>query len=162
MRISVLSLLVAITLVTLSGCSQTADQKEAKAQEALQSEAFRQTGTPNITNFTERRMVKQIYELRDQQIRTWTYTEDMNGKRHFLCESIGYGIPFSAQYSNPQKRDGSVVMPQAEPNGLFMPSSAEGTWIMAATKDGPKPIYVEPRVIVTPFPLPGVPLEPAR
>ena len=44
---------------------------------------------------------------------------------------------------------------QAEPNGLFMPSTAEGTWVICAgEKAGDiRPIYVEPRVIVSPFKL---------
>ena len=39
--------------------------------------------------------------------------------------------------------------------GLFMPSNAEGTWIMLIdprTNDT-RSVYIEPRVIVSPFPL---------
>ena len=48
-------------------------------------------------------------------------------------------------------------MPQADPNGLFMPSSANGTWIMMIDpNDGSvKPTYFEPNVIVSQFPLPS-------
>jgi hypothetical protein len=46
------------------------------------------------------------------------------------------------------------TLPQAEPNGLFMPSSAEGTWLMLLdSKNEPHPVYIEPRIIVSPFSL---------
>lgn len=42
------------------------------------------------------------------------------------------------------------------PGGLYMPSQAEGTWIMALDSAGDAhPLYVEPRVIVSPFRLEG-------
>ena len=35
-----------------------------------------------------------------------------------------------------------------------MPTSAEGTWVMLKSPDGDvKPVYVEPRVVVSPFKL---------
>lgn len=48
-----------------------------------------------------------------------------------------------------------AVLPQADPNGLFSPASAEGTWILLKDPHGSdvKPVYVEPRVIVSPFKL---------
>jgi hypothetical protein len=50
---------------------------------------------------------------------------------------------------------GNVTLPQPEPNGLFMPAAADGTWVMCLDpKDkAVKPVFVEPRVIVSPFPL---------
>lgn len=68
--------------------------------------------------------------------------------------------PYATQYSAPEKdtyvtTSSSVHhnVPQAEPNGLFMPVNAEGTWIMLVDPagGGPKPVYVEPRAIVSPF-----------
>lgn len=145
-------LLVFACFLYLSGCAardtRSSDEIERERQEKVQKEALQQVSQPAVTNFTEKRFLKQLYELRDQDgFRTFTYIVDINGKLHLLCESIGYGIPYATQFTNPQKYGGR---PQAEPNGLFMPSSAEGTWIMAVTKKGPKPIYVEPRVIVSP------------
>ena len=49
-----------------------------------------------------------------------------------------------------------ATVAQADPNGLFAPASADGTWVMCLdpkTKEV-KPVYIEPRVIVTPFELP--------
>ena len=41
---------------------------------------------------------------------------------------------------------------QADANGLFMPAAAEGTWVMCHGPDGAdvKPVYVEPRVVISP------------
>jgi hypothetical protein len=47
------------------------------------------------------------------------------------------------------------MLDQPEPNGLFMPNAADGTWILCLdpnTKDL-QPVYVEPRVVVSPFTL---------
>jgi hypothetical protein len=46
-----------------------------------------------------------------------------------------------------------VALPQADPNGLFSPTSAEGTWVMCKDPKGGevKPVYIEPRIVVSPF-----------
>lgn len=152
-----------VALCGLCGCGITTDDVQRKRQEVLQAESDRQVGLPRIANFTEKRLVATLYELRDQaDLPTYTYTFGLDGTPRFLCRSIGFGLPYSAQFSNPTKRDGigesSLTLDQAEPNGLFMPSSAEGTWILMATKEGPKPLYIEQRVAVTSVPLEGVPI----
>lgn len=137
------------------------DQKEQQQQTQITGEALAQTGMPNIVNFRERKLLKDIYELRDQTgLVTYTYLyNEMTGKLVPFCDSIGYGIPYATEYTNPVKAVGNVYhaltsIGQADPNGLYSPSSAEGTWVMCqdpAGKQGVKPVYVEPRVIVTPF-----------
>lgn len=119
---------------------------------------------PNIKNFRERKLLKEIIELRDQDgLVTYTYiVADQTGKLVFLCNSFGYGIPAATQFTNPEvdvfyttTASAHMSMPQADPNGLFSPSSAEGTWVMCGDPHGTKtaPIYVEPRIIVSPFKL---------
>jgi hypothetical protein len=34
-----------------------------------------------------------------------------------------------------------------------MPTGLSATWILASTPEGPKPVYVEPEILVSPFPL---------
>lgn len=155
-------LLLIIIIIFMSGCSSTSstDSKQTGQQEKLQAEGDRQVGLPKITNFTEKKLLSMLYELRDQaSLPTWTYYLDLNGNKHLLCRSVGYGIPYATQFSNPKKfsydYSASFAMPQCEPNGLFMPSAAEGTWIFMATEKGPKPLYCEPKVIVSPVPLKG-------
>lgn len=163
MRFQYALAVVAFSLIV--GCNGTTDLKQQRRQEQLQAESDRQVGLPRIANFTEKRLVATIYELRDQaDLPTYTYTFGLDGKPRFLCRSVGFGVPHAAQFSNPEKLVTSNIggttyhtMPQAEPNGLFTPSSAEGTWILMATKDGPKPLYCEARVAVSIVPLPGVP-----
>lgn len=156
---------LALLGVSLVGCEYTpsSDDTQREQQERILQEATSQTGMPNIKNFRERKLMKQIIEMRDQDgLVTYTYTvPEMTGRPVFLCNSIGYAIPASTQYTNPQKTEyisgtGISTLPQADPNGLFSPESAEGSWVMCSDPDGSgktRPVYVEPRVIVSPFKL---------
>ena len=146
----------------LSGCEQapSSTQIERRKQEELSMQAVTQVGMPAITNFAEKRMMKDIMELRDQNVATTTYITDMNGKLHKICNSVGYGLPYATQYTNPQRiaydsGHGSVTLPQADPNGLYSPASADGTWVLCLDKkDGKaKPVFIEPRIIVSPITL---------
>jgi hypothetical protein len=152
--------LVAVAFA-LTACDQapTSTQIERRKQEELSMQAVTQVGMPSIVNFAEKRMMKDIMELRDQNVATTTYITDMNGKLHKVCNSVGYGLPYATQYTNPQRiaydsGHGSVALPQADPNGLYSPASADGTWVLCVAKDGKaKPVFIEPRVIVSPIPL---------
>ena len=99
---------------------------EAAAVEKTTKEAYAQTGMPGITQFTERRLLRKLYELRDKEVSTYTYVRDYEGRLHHLCDSIGFGVPFSAQYSNPETFDGwhDSPIPQPEPNGLYPPTAS--------------------------------------
>ena len=109
-----------------------ADKEQRIKQEQISAQGNQQVGTPGVSNFTEKRIVRKLYELRDQNIATFTYVPDLNGRLWHLCDSIGYGLPYGVQYTNPEAHrwnSGSTGynIPQPEPNGLFMPPSAEGT-----------------------------------
>lgn len=155
-----ISLAVIATAVLFTGCNmESSTKQEAKKQEQMKLQADMTVSMPAIVNFQEKRMAKDILEMRDKQITTVTYTVDLNGKLHKLCDSIGFGLPYSTQYTNPQKADSysgnPYTMPQADPNGLYMPESADGTWVICKDPKSTKvaPIYVEPRVIISPFEL---------
>jgi hypothetical protein len=134
-------------------------QIEAAKQEEIQLQAVQSVGMPAITNFAEKRMFKDILELRDKNVPTTTYLVGMNNQLTKVCDSVGYGLPYATQYTNPQMKisgqNGNVTLPQADPNGLYSPASADGTWVLCVDhKDGKaKPIYIEPRIIVSPFSL---------
>jgi hypothetical protein len=84
-------------------------------------------------------LLKQIIEMRDQDgLVTYTYTvPETTGRPVFLCNSIGYGLPAATQYTNPEKYEYTgTTLPQADPNGLFSPDSAEGTWVMCSDPSG--------------------------
>ncbi|HUS89236.1 MAG TPA: hypothetical protein VMW91_07710, partial [Desulfosporosinus sp.] len=114
----------------------------------------------NIVNFQQRKLMKMIYELADKEdLITYAYIKsDYQGKLFFIGKCIGFGIPFSAQYTNPMKPihyNGIATIPQPDPNGLFMPTSSSATWLMMIDPktNQPRPVYVEPEIVVSPFPL---------
>jgi hypothetical protein len=145
--------------------SPSSDQKQQAQQEQILQQGTQTVGMPNIKNFREKKLLKDILELRDQDgLVTYTYVWcEMQGKYRYLGQSIGYGIPYATQFTNPQKiaekntyQSGSyAILPQADPNGLFSPSAAEGTWVMMKDPGSDKvlPLYIENRVLVSPFKL---------
>lgn len=154
-----------LIVFTLASCDKVdhknSDTVQREQQEKILSEGAAQIGMPAIKNFRERKMLKDILELRDQNgLTTYTYLyNEMTGKLIYLGETIGYGIPYATQFTNPQKPfydyHGVGSLPQADPNGLFSPSAAEGTWILLKDPNGKdvRPVYVEPRIVVSPFKL---------
>jgi hypothetical protein len=166
---AILSLLTCVAITGLFSCTNVpaqpnADRIDQNRQEQLQQEATRQVGMPAIHNFTEKKQIADLYELRDNPnlvCYAYLYSE-MTGKLIFFGKCIGYGIPYAAQFSNPQKQvypggyqESFGSLPQSEPNGLFMPNDAEGTWLIMIDPETNqrKPVYIEPRVIVSPFKL---------
>jgi len=164
MRLGALVIALAAATETDS-CDDSSDARQRAQQERLLQEGTSQTGMPAIKNFRERKLLKDILELRDQSgLVTYTYVwNEMNGRLVFFCDSIGYGIPYATQYTNPLKvatqgDSHAAVIAQADPNGLFSPASAEGTWVMCKDPGGDsvQPVYVEPRIVVSPFKLHSV------
>ncbi len=136
-----------------------ADKRMDAATRAMTQQGVAQVGMPGVTNFTEKKIVRKLYELRDQNIATFAYVMDMQGRLWHVCDSIGYGLPYGVQFTNPHTPmfpdyHDSQMSDQPEPNGLFMPPGAEGTWVICASdkkRGDMEPVYVEPRVIVSPF-----------
>jgi len=120
---------------------------------------------PAIKNFQEKKLLKMLYELRDQaNFVCYVYTKSLDGILIYQGKCIGYGLPFCVQFSNPERVAHEIIyqggsfgtLPQPEPNGLFMPQTLSATWLMMIDpSDGtPKPVYVEPEITVSPFLLP--------
>lgn len=168
--------------LALAGCQpdNSGSARETRQSMVLSEQAAVTVGLPAVKNFTEKRQLKTIYELRDTaNLVTYTYTLDLNGKRHKVCPttSVGFGIPYSTQftapkalrYAKPQYPAGtgysgdsapwvSHDAEQAEPNGLYMPQQSDGTWVLCLHPSGKDlaPTYVEPRVVVYLFEMPAV------
>lgn len=149
--------------LTLTACDATpsSDYQQKQAQEALSQQSNMAVGMPAIVNFAEKRMFKDILELRDKMVPTYTYlVNEMNGSiGEKVCDSLGYGLPGATQFTNPQKiadrsQGGYAVLPQADPNGLFTPAAMDGTWVMCKVPGTDKiaPQYIEPKVITLTFP----------
>jgi hypothetical protein len=174
--VSIILVIFALCFMGADGCDgkkQTADVQQARQSEQSMAEAQRRVGMPNILNFQQRNLMKMIFELCDKEnLVTYAYLKsDYQGKLIFIGKAIGFGVPFSAQFTNPMKvvdpddipghhytsSEGTpVVLPQQDPNGLFMPKSSSATWLMMIdpeTKE-PRPVYIEPEIVVSPFPLP--------
>jgi len=157
--------MVAMMSFSFFGCEidESADEKQSKATEKLMTEASNQIGMPNIINFQQKKLMKEIYELTDKEnLITYAYIQsDYQGKLIYIGKCIGFGIPFSAQYTNPMRYDKVwstvITIPQPDPNGLFMPTSSSATWLMLIDPETnkPRPVYFEPTVVVSPFKLKG-------
>lgn len=144
----------------------SADQQQARQTEQSMSEAQSQIGMPNIVNFQQRKLMKLIYEMcYKEDLICYAYIKsDYKGELVFIGKCIGFGIPFSAQFTNPEKYIddpnggwdvGSITLPQADPNGLFMPTSSSATWLMMIDPktNKPRPVYIEHEIAVSPFEL---------
>ena len=156
----IILLTICYFILTAQSCDgqPSSDNTQRVATEKMVQSANQMIGMPNITNFTEKRFAKLIYELKDSEVVTFSYFMDLNGGLHFLCESIGYGMPASVQYVNPMKKlkgyQSITTIPQPEPNGLFMPEGLDATYVLCSDgKGGVKPVYSEPKLIVSPFEL---------
>lgn len=150
-----------------AGCGEPYHQSVAEMREREQTNTLMDAmssavGMPALVRFTEKRQLKMLYEMRDDpKLATFTYITDLNGKLHLLCQSFGYGIPYATQFSSPHKAatygaEGIAMQDQPEPNGLYPPPAADGTWIMCldpGKSNEVKPVYVEPRVVVSPWKL---------
>lgn len=148
------------------GSSSQTNEEMAEQTQQIVGELDKQIGMPNINNGYEKKILRDIYELRDQaDLQTYTYIINMHGDKIFLGKSVGYGLPASVQYSNPMRLTednvdlggawGQVKMPQPEPNGLFMPEGLSATWILLQNPETgePEPVYLEPEILVSPFKL---------
>jgi len=150
-----------------AGCrQQTADDRMTDMTRNAMEQAFREVGLPSIKNWTELRMMKMLYELRDDpKLINYAYTVcEYTGLHIYLGRCVGYGLPASVQYSNPERvaQIGSThswgwgTLPQPEPNGLFMPQGLSATYVMLINEQTgkPEPMYYESPVVVVPFKLP--------
>jgi len=164
--------LIALTLVN-GGCSEgnQAQQRQTQATMKMADEADRQTGMPAITSFSERKLVRDIYERRDRAGPTWAYLQGVDGRLTCLGRAMGYGVPYGAQFTAPKTLqyvravdgDGTSssatieLMDQPEPNGLYMPDSASATWLQLVDPANGKMsvVYIEPNLTVSPFRIRG-------
>jgi len=173
--IGILTVSVMLLLMSNSSCNtattQNADRDQQVKTEIALQEANKQVGMPSIINFQEKKQLKWIYELCDQEnliCHAYLFNELKGEVGQYLGECLGYGIPYSTQFSNPEKlidvtkfgissyqsNDGMIIQ-QAEPNGLFKPSGLSATWLIMIDPNTkkPRPVYIEPMIIVSPFKL---------
>ena len=153
----VLALVLIVVMVGIVGCSstdtienKTSDQVQAEKAERVNKQKTLRVGEPSITNFYEANQVKEIYEKRDNaELLCYAYTKNIDGQLVYLGISKGFGVNASIQFSNPVKVQsaeddygiwsadgkGPILVPQAEPNGLFMPEGLMATYISILNED---------------------------
>lgn len=105
----------------LTGCDGTTSREKAYT-ETLMSQANDAIGNPDIVNFFEKAQLKEIYEMRDDPnlVCYWYAVNNYTGKYIYEGECIGYGIPYSTSYTQPESYYASGgVVPQADPNALY-------------------------------------------
>lgn len=146
---------VALTALSLTACGTSVDTQQEMKTQQLMADADARIGMPKVVNFTEKQLANQIMELRDRpNLATYTYTIDMNGGAHCLGRSIGYGLPYTTQITNPERElFSTLALPQAEPNGLFSSDSTNATWVLLVGTKGPNVTYVETDITVSLEPL---------
>lgn len=166
----IIALLVSVILLPACERSNTTAGEQAIATEELMSEAEKQIGMPNIVNFQERKLMKQIMELRDREdLITYAYIVNLDGDLIYLGQCVGFGLPYSVQFTSPTSVQpirhrtpsgnssissyGQYVLEQPDPNGLYMPEGLSATWLMMLDEDTGevRPVYVEPEIVVSPF-----------
>jgi len=172
----ILGLVVIMLLMLTVGCEYTPSQQETvtksetKAVSDNMDEMNRQIGMPLIDEFFEKKTAKMIFELRDNsKLVTYAYTQNLEGQYVYLGKAIGFGLPYSVQYTNPEKlvdvedfgiqsyqSNDAANLPQADPNGLYMPEGLSATWLMLINEETGEPeiIYTEPSIVVTQSKLP--------
>lgn len=164
-RLATTLVLLALCCTGCAGIASPPSADEIQQQETAKavSEATKQVGMPDVTKWTELKLARDLYELRDKNLPTYCYLFTLNGDLIYLGEALGYGLPASVQFSNPEKvvhennyQGGSFgTLPQPEPNGLFMPEGLDATYVLLKNPETGKvaPVYVEPKIIVSPFKL---------
>jgi len=138
-------------LFLLMACDDSARIAEEASVNRAYSNIIKAQPPPLFDYSLERDLVIQLYQIRNTAANTYTVWWD-HGRIVGDCPSIGYGIPYDTQLTNPLMvaSNGSVVE-QPEPNGLYSSKNTSATWVMCVGEDGQVyPVYVEPKVVVYP------------
>lgn len=157
MKRSLLIVLIStLAFSSLTGCS--AKVKETEYTKNLMLEMNEEIGMPEITEFYEKRLAKDIYEKRDDsELICYVYSQDKDGYYVYKGRSRGYGLPSSTQYTCPENyvgQGGSIS--QADPNGLYSGEGQDATWLLMID-DATGGTYVmcsEPDIVTTEHKLP--------
>lgn len=171
MKKLIVAIMAAVAMFSFAGCEegvarQSTAKQESIYQEQLMQQAADEVGNPNITEFYEKKLAKEIFEKRDDSnLICYVYNQTYDGHYIYVGKSMGYGLPYSTQYTCPQKymddphgsvEAGSVVLPQADPNGLYSADGLSATWLMMIDEETGENyiMYCEPTIVVTENPLP--------
>jgi hypothetical protein len=162
------NIIVLAALAALSACNvpQGGDAEDRQAQATAQAmnAADRETGMPRIVNFAQRKLLKNAYEDMDQTTLTYVYSQGLDGKFVCLGQALGYGVSLGTEFTSPHKVEyhsdsggGNILLDQADPNMLYMPSSGAATIVdlINPANGEAHTAVIEPNVVTVPFKLPA-------
>jgi hypothetical protein len=156
--------LVVILTAGQSGCDgepqpASAAQMEQRSQNLQMEQFLRNQPVPSFDWSLERHMLIQLYTARQKATNTFSVVQsEFTGKILWECASIGFPLPYATQLTNPMQVSGdthcggqcgvsAVAIGQQEPNGLFPPATADGTWVPCVDDKGKiTPVYEERKV----------------
>lgn len=164
---------IVLTLAVMpfvTGCGEdTSSKGEIMMSQQVDRQQQHYANTQPIPWFDwslERYLMIQLYTARNNAVATWSYQwNSYLGLSTWDCASIGYPIPGGTQLDNPWRVQNSgssgisdnywgVAIGQAEPNGLFPPATANGTYVMCLNPDGTiGPVYEEDYMKAFPYPM---------
>jgi hypothetical protein len=150
---------MAATILLSAGACESSNDTQSRYSDSQGKAAIDKWGNPKITNFTEYQLAIEVAALRDQQhLVMYAYLQSYDGSLRCYGRVEGYGIPYGTQITPPNDPSGAPVR---EPNALFMPSSANATWIRVIDETTGKTYvdYVEPNLVVSPIKRPCKPLD---
>lgn len=153
MKKKALLIVPALALVVgISACGgnsvPSGQQKETKAQQADQTNLENNQPLPNVNYSQERQNLIDIELAEVNNVQTTTFIKALgNVDPIFSCPSIGFGIPESASLSNPDQisyaynswnngQMDSGVIAQMDPNGIYAPTTGQGTFVVCLYSNG--------------------------
>lgn len=146
-------LIAVVCLGCLTGCTETSSYRDREYSEEMKAQIADSIGYPDLANFFEYAQLKEIYELRDDpNLICYWYTKcEYTGRWVYEGQCIGYGIPYSASITSPDKYYSSTTISQAEPNGIYTNGlTTSATWILMIDAEGNiTPDYVEQTIRVS-------------
>lgn len=156
-------------LILLEGCvaeKPNIAQTEQAQADFGQQQIIKNQPIPDMNGYSyERWLAFKMIEIRNKSVKVayaYQFVPTANGLQTvFICETLGYPIPYAVQTTNPQRiewiaRGGNyslVTLDNPEPNMLYMPASADATWIPCVFDGKIFPFYYEEKVETFPLEL---------
>lgn len=167
MKVSHVCVISVSLLALIAGCnpgSGTPESRDTKRVRQQQSQYEKGQPIPAFDWSLERRLVIELYKVRNQKAATHSVWRSDRGWIEGDCPSYGYGIPYDTSLTNPlvptrgnfryTSTSALVTIEQAEPNGVFASKNTAATWVMCLGEAGNlEPVYVETKVTVYPGPV---------
>lgn len=148
--------LVVCCSALLMACEPTQEDKDRKVVQAQQEQYAARQPIPIYDWSLERHLVTELYNIRNRKVATHAVWRSDYGTVEGACPSMGFGIPYDTSLTNPlqgsyYRNGGTVVVEQAEPNGIYASKNTAATWVMCTSKTGIEPHYVESKVTIYPY-----------